>query len=392
MTERPATSSDFPECRGVDVPRLLGRHDGTLPGPLVLVVGGLHGNEPAGVRAAQRVLAMLEEEQPLFAGRLVALAGNRAALRAGRRYLKRDLNRVWSGAELAGLEGRAPADDGPEGREQRELRAALEQELGDWDGEPVVLDLHTTSGDGSPFALAADTLQNRRLAAGLPVPLVLGLEEGIDGPLISYLAGRAIPALVVEGGRHDQPATEEHLVAAFWLFLAVAGCVSTDHPRVSAARGVLRAATRSAPNLVEVVHVHPVGEGDGFRMLDGFANFDRIESGSLMANDLSGPIRAPRSGLMLMPLYQPQGEDGYFLCRGIGLGWLRFSEACRRSGLENLLPFLPGVRVDQEWPRSLLVDGDAPRVVWRVLRHFGFRKGAGEGRLTRRPERGELSG
>ena len=91
-----------------------------------------------------------------------------------------------------------------------------------------------------------------------------------------------------------------------------------------------------------------------------------------------------------MPLYQPQGQDGYFLCRGIAPGWLRFSETCRRSGLEALLPSLPGVAVAHGRPRTLRVEPDAPGVVLRVLRQFGYRKGAGEGLLLRRPERGEL--
>ena len=389
MIERSRTLPDAPAPSGLEAPRLLGRYDTGAQGPLVIVFGGMHGNEPAGVRAAQRVLGALGAKGVPVAGRLVALAGNRAALRAHERFLARDLNRVWSKADLEDLRVRDPHEDDSEGREQRELLAALEAELDDWHGEPVLLDLHTTSSGGAPFALAADTLQNRRLAEGLPLPLVLGLEEGIEGPLLSYLADRGTPSLVFEGGRHDSQEAEEHLVAALWMFLSTAGLLSTEHHEVSAGEAVLRAATRGAPGLLEIAHVHRIADGDDFRMLEGFSNFDGIEVGQLLAHDRRGPVRAPHRGLMLMPLYQSQGEDGYFLCRGIAAGWLRFSEACRRTGLETLLPSLPGVDVAHGRPRTLRVAPDAPGVVWRVLRHFGYRKVVGEGLLTRRPERGE---
>jgi succinylglutamate desuccinylase len=39
-----------------DVPRVLGTYGGTTAGPLVICLGGIHGNEPAGVLAAQRVV------------------------------------------------------------------------------------------------------------------------------------------------------------------------------------------------------------------------------------------------------------------------------------------------------------------------------------------------
>ncbi|MFN9706664.1 MAG: succinylglutamate desuccinylase/aspartoacylase family protein, partial [Planctomycetota bacterium] len=67
-------------------PRELGRHDRGVPGPTLLVLAGVHGNEPAGVAAAQRVLAELARRDAPIRGRLVAFAGNLGALALGRRY------------------------------------------------------------------------------------------------------------------------------------------------------------------------------------------------------------------------------------------------------------------------------------------------------------------
>jgi succinylglutamate desuccinylase len=42
-----------------------------------------------------------------------------------------------------------------------------------------------------------------------------------------------------------------------------------------------------------------------------------VAAGTLLARDDGGEIRAPFDGLLLMPLYQAQGSDGFFLGREV---------------------------------------------------------------------------
>ncbi|MED5417782.1 MAG: succinylglutamate desuccinylase/aspartoacylase family protein, partial [Verrucomicrobiota bacterium] len=57
--------------------------EGSQPGPTVLITGGLHGNEPAGARAAEQI-----RHWPILRGRLVVLPrANQPGLRAGTRHL-----------------------------------------------------------------------------------------------------------------------------------------------------------------------------------------------------------------------------------------------------------------------------------------------------------------
>ena len=42
--------------------RILGTYDSGRPGPTLLVMGGIHGNEPGGVIALRKVLATLHEK------------------------------------------------------------------------------------------------------------------------------------------------------------------------------------------------------------------------------------------------------------------------------------------------------------------------------------------
>src|SRR5262249_25141370 len=123
--------------------RVVAELRGAEPGPLVLVVGGIHGNEPLGLMAARRVLAKLDNST--LRGDVTVLAGNLRALAQNRRFLVRDLNRQWTAAKVAAA-ARAPAED-PEALEQKELGAALEAALAAARGPVYYLELHTTSAE-----------------------------------------------------------------------------------------------------------------------------------------------------------------------------------------------------------------------------------------------------
>src|SRR5699024_4740126 len=80
--------------------RLIGIYDEGNPGPLIFMIGGIHGNEQAGVLALEYLIKMLEvepvtNEKFVFSGRLVALRGNLQALQKKTRFVDRDLNRMF---------------------------------------------------------------------------------------------------------------------------------------------------------------------------------------------------------------------------------------------------------------------------------------------------------
>ncbi len=176
----------------------------------MLVLGGIHGNEPSGVHAARRVLDRIERARPSFRGQLILLAGNREALARDTRFIEKDLNRQWTEERVALLE-RSTRDEGEasEDREQREILEILDQAIRNAGGEIYFLDLHTSSADGPPFVTIGDTLRQRRFALRLPVPVILGLEEQIDGSLLEYMNNRGHITIGVEAGRHDRPASVE---------------------------------------------------------------------------------------------------------------------------------------------------------------------------------------
>src|SRR6185503_1519338 len=112
--------------------------------------------------------------------------------------------------------------------EQCALMEAFDEHMpGAWD-RIVLLDLHSTSAGGAPFTIISDTLQNRPLAFALPVPVLLGLEERIQGTLLSLFADRGHVAMCLEGGQNDLPSPADHHVAAVWHTLVSAGLVRAE--------------------------------------------------------------------------------------------------------------------------------------------------------------------
>jgi hypothetical protein len=81
-----------------------------------------------------------------------------------------------------------------------------------------------------------------------------------------------------------------------------------------------------------------------------------------------------------MPLYQAQGEDGFFLIREFHPFWLSLSEALRRLRADRIIHWLPGIRRDPLRAYGLIVDRRWAR--WfslEVLHLLGYRKEVEEG-------------
>ncbi|MFT4711063.1 MAG: putative deacylase, partial [Planctomycetota bacterium] len=331
--------------------REVGRFDTDESGPLFLAIGGLHGNEPAGIEAAGRVLERLAQSEIQLRGRLVALRGNLPALACNQRFIERDLNRVWNPSDLLGLEQREHHQDGPDEAQLRDLLQTFSklfvEHCGDASLEDIVLlDLHSTSGPSTPFLCMADTLQNRPVSFALEVPVILGLEEALEGTLLDYMSEAGHIAMAFEGGAHTDPSTVDCHEAAIWCGLVAAGCLEEgalagDTNDMSAMRARLRQAAAGAPAIVEVLHRHGTHPEDGFVMAPGWVNFQPVVRNGKLATDDRGEILAPLTGRLLLPRYQAQGDDGFFLSRDVRPMWLNLSAWLRRRQLDRFLHWLP---------------------------------------------------
>lgn len=375
--------------------RVIGSYTRGIPGPTVVVTAGLHGNEPAGTQALGRVFAKLEERQLPLRGRLLGLGGNLAALALDQRFVDRDLNRGWTHPKIAELLRRDRSHDANDDSEDREQRELMNFFLGVFAEakEPVIfLDVHSTSAGGAPFCAMSDTLRNRKIAFALPVPVILGLEETLVGTMLSYLDELGHVSVVFEGGQNRDPETVENDEAAIWITLVAAGCLlESEVPCYAQYFERIAQKTRSIPHVVEICHRHHIDAGDDYVMRPGYVNFTPIEKGEVLARDRHGEVKSEFDALILMPLYQKQGDDGYFIVRPVKKFWLELSRWFRMLRVDALLALLPGVRVQENHLDTLIVDPRIARfLVIEVFHLCGYRRsGEANGKLLfsrRRPD------
>ncbi|MBX7222272.1 MAG: succinylglutamate desuccinylase/aspartoacylase family protein [Blastocatellia bacterium] len=357
--------------------RKLGSFRGSRRGPMVICIGGIHGNEPAGTIALKRVFEKLEDRPKDFRGELVGFAGNVAALSQGSRFIERDLNRMWAPDRMKTLhlENRQPLNCWEE-CEQKELLTVIEDALRRKTGPAIFLDLHTTSAPGVPFALVSDTLANRHLARRLEVPLILGLEENIEGTILNYINQLGYVAYGFEAGQHEAPESVDYHEAALWITLEAVGCLSRSHiPDFEHYQTLLRNAAPGLPQVMELRYRHAINPTDEFAMKPGFTNFTPVRQGQTVAIDRFGEVKAPEAGRIFMPLYQKQGEDGFFLVSEVKPVWLKVSALARRLHLDKLLPLLPGVSRHPDFENTLHVDTRIAKwYVVEICHLLGFRK------------------
>jgi succinylglutamate desuccinylase len=304
--------------------RKIGAYTGAANGTLVIVLAAMHGNEPTGVRALQTLLAMLESEpnrNPYFQfrGKIVGLIGNIQAYERRVRFVKTDFNRHLTADNLARVRRADATGLAFEDLELLELIDAIEAEIATYLPEKlVVVDIHTTSADGGIFSVVASDTASLAIAKTLPVPVVTGLVSKIGGSTLHYFSeeNTGFPTIKIgfEAGQHEDPLSTRRAIAWLVNLLRAVNVVRSQDVE-NRHEDILRGYTKHLPQSVELIYKHPIATHDQFQMLPDFKNFQPVRKGEILAKDKNGFIAAPEDGLILMPLYQRQGTEGFFLVK-----------------------------------------------------------------------------
>jgi predicted deacylase len=166
--------------------------------PEVAVVGAIHGDEPCGSRAIDRLVA----DDPDVERPVKLIVANEEALERGVRYVDEDLNRAFPGDPDASThEGRLAYDLA------REARGC------------TTLSIHSTQSYAKPFAVVKATdAVTRAVCPRLPVDTVVETDEYTQGRLIE------LPhVLEVEAGLQGSDEAAENALELALAFLAATG-------------------------------------------------------------------------------------------------------------------------------------------------------------------------
>ena len=63
----------------------------------------------------------------------------------------------------------------------------------------------------------------------------------------------------------------------------------------------------------EVKYIHKIKNEDKFIMMNNITNFKNVNKNDIIGKDINGEVRAPIKGKILMPLYQSQGSEGFYI-------------------------------------------------------------------------------
>lgn len=304
--------------------RIIGSYEGEEHGPLLICIGAMHGNEPAGVKALDLIFKMIEVE-PItnadfcYKGKIVGVMGNLQAFTENKRYINKDLNRQFVEGKIQELFKQDENSLNGEDKELVELIKTIRNEIDTYKPEKLyILDLHTTSSIGGIFSITTNDRESIEIATNLHAPVVKGFLTGIQGTTLHYFKeeNTGIPTVAVtfESGQHEEPLSINRAIAAVTNCMRIIGSVRAEDVE-NRHDSLLIEFSKDLPQVSKLIERHAIVPEDHFKMRPNFANFQRLKKGECIADDKNGPIKVDKDCLLLMPLYQAQGEEGFFLIK-----------------------------------------------------------------------------
>ena len=306
--------------------RIVAKYQGSEPGPLLIVIGAMHGNEPMGIKAIAMLEKMLDVEpitNPdfVFNGTFIGMIGNLTAFNRDERFIDKDINRQWSKENVHRIKNANAEELDTEDNEMlgilNTIYAACEETKAT---KLYILDLHTTSSFGGIFSIPAENDESLNIAVNLHAPVVKGMLKGISGTTLHYFNSDNMPietvAITFESGQHEEHKSINRAIAAIVnLMRTVKMVLPNDVENIH--DQILKEYSKNLPKVTELVMRHAVSETDNFEMKPGFVSFQEVEKGEVLATDKNGEVTCPESGRLLMPLYQKKGDDGFFLIKDV---------------------------------------------------------------------------
>ncbi len=353
------------------VNRIINKLEGEAKGITVVIFAGIHGNENSGIFATQEVFKTIENYK--INGTIYGISGNLKALEVNKRFIDEDLNRIWTFENLERLIRKKELNT--EEKEQSELFDLLNEIISENPGPFYFIDLHTTSSKTLPFITINDALINRRFSKQFPVPIVLGIEEYLNGPLLSYINELGYVSLGFESGQHDELNSVSYHISFLYMALVYTRVLKEeDIHDLNEHYNKIQLASNDQSEIYEVVHLHKILQNEVFKMKNGFKSFQPIKKGTLLATSDGEEIMSEQNGILFMPLYQEIGDDGFFIIRKVKPVFLRLSAVLRKIKADNLLVLFPGINWENKRKHVLIVNLKIARFFAKQLFHLlGFR-------------------
>ncbi len=304
--------------------KLIGKYTGKEAGPMLVIFGAMHGNEPAGVEAIKMILRELALEpyhNPDFIvrGSLLGLVGNLQAYKQNVRFLNKDLNRCWTDQFVQKSVANKAINNIEESQEIAQALTIIRKHVELHNpSEIYVLDIHTTSSKGGIFTITSDDQKSLSIGKSLHAPVVMGMMNGLEGTSMHFFNGEnmGIPttAFSFEAGQHEDILSPGRAYSAIVNTMKSIGMVASQDVE-NRHEKILIEFSKDLPSVTSLSYKFNIPEGASFVMDSGFVSFDKIKKGQRLATMNNQVIYSEDDGRILMPLYQKQGEEGFFIVK-----------------------------------------------------------------------------
>lgn len=264
-------------------------------GRCLVVVGSVHGNEPAGRLAIEKIKELVENKNWHIDGDVYGLIGNPLAIKSNERFVEENLNRAFGRAEIPGSY---------EEKRSEEITAWF-KELAAQYTEMYLLDLHSVSLGNTRIAIY--NVENKRAEKWArevsPIPFFLAeREEVLPGSLMGAFEKLGGTGIAVECGNHSSE--EGATVALEHIERALESLGMLTERKVSFKGTVQYEGTPRTYELTAPIKPHA-----GFVWDLPVASELFVAKGTQFAHDDLGTHVAPEDCYIIMPSKVPQPED-----------------------------------------------------------------------------------
>lgn len=256
---------------------------GPNPGPHVLILGGIHGNEVTGVMLVEEMRRDLDAGTlALTSGTLTLAIGNPRAVELNARGSEphADLNRMFTPATL---DPNGP--DTYEARRARELAPLLAS-------ADIAVDMHATNKPSDPFLVAiTDTPKHRELCRFFPCDTILIVPDRVvPGTTDALVDAHGGVGIAFESGWVGDLTRVGQMRAAVEGILSRAGML------------VAPETLHDAQTTYEMTEAITLTErGFAFAPGRGERNFEPFAQGDVIGRHGEEPVVAPYDGVLMFP-------------------------------------------------------------------------------------------
>jgi succinylglutamate desuccinylase len=259
------------------------RVTGDTAGPRVVMFCGIHGDEVSGIHAIEKLFYdLFGGARRLAQGSLVLARANAQAIRAERRYVKHNMNRMFCDSYSPEID-----QDSYEFRRTQELKPLLET-------CDYFLDFHSAPLADQPFIVVEQRAVDFYRRLGIP-KIMTGWSKFSSGPIggdtENYANTRGAISATLESGSHFDKASNDIAYRAAVSTLSILSMLDTNE---------LPPSDEDA----EVVEMYSVitKDAEDFRYAEGATNFKQLRAGEAFAYQNGQPLTVSEESYLLIPM------------------------------------------------------------------------------------------